>query len=249
MKKEGAKAFFVCAVCVCILSCASSKKVTQSPSKNTLNDPGRSYTVVKKGIDTLYPELQKVLTNIASVYSQYDTVSLKIYISPTGYVNLIGFNQKIDLPPGTQTGLEQFLDWQLIDSTHQTQKVTKVIVRSYLDANKVVSFCDPFDAEYVEIRSRDNIILIINMNKGSLGKIYARRWAEKPDLQGTIMVRFGINESGDVVFCKIIDAMTTMHDEQLEQAILMQVKSWKFDAIKNPGDVTEVVYPFNFSQQ
>ena len=83
------------------------------------------------------------------------------------------------------------------------------------------------------------------MNSGNIVRAYSKRWAEKPGLEGRITVKFGIDENGDVVSCKAIGS--TINDPPLEEIVIKNVKSWKFGEIYNPGDVTEVVYPFNFT--
>jgi hypothetical protein len=39
-----------------------------------------------------------------------------------------------------------------------------------------------------------------------------------------------------------------MGDSELESLIAAKIKLWVFEKIDKPGDVTEVVYPFVFSQ-
>lgn len=236
------------------LFCTSSKQVQKKEEvevqkeqeEKKLDDPARSYDIVKQGVEKIYPELKGILTNISTIYTQRDTVSLKLYISSQGNIDLIGFVDKIELGSGADTLLDKFFGMQVIDTVHKTETVAKVILYSYLDANNAVVLSDKIDVDYVEIRSRDNILLAINFNKGILGKVYSRRWAEKRDLEGTITVRFGIDEHGNVVFCKVVKS--TMNDQVMEKAVVDHVKSWKFGEIDNPGDVTEVVYPFNFTQ-
>ncbi|MCL2690216.1 MAG: TonB family protein, partial [Chitinispirillia bacterium] len=69
---------------------------------------------------------------------------------------------------------------------------------------------------------------------------------EKPGLNGKITVKFAIDEFGKVIFAQVVE--TTMNDPELEQIVVARVRSWNFDKIDKPGDVTEVVYPFVFSQ-
>lgn len=227
--------------------CTSSKQIQKPKTEGRLNDPSRTYEIVKQGVATIFPKLTMLLGKIPALYSQHDTVSIKMYINPSGSIDLIGFADSIKLDPGIETGLDFLLFSQVIDSSYKTRTVTKVVVHSYLDANNMVTLSENIDIEYVDIRSRDDILLIINMNKGVLGKAYSRRWAEKQGLEGTITVRFGIDENGVVVFCKVIES--TMHDSVMEQAVVDTVKKWLFGKINNPGDVTEVVYPFKFNQE
>ncbi len=231
-----------------LISCASSSQQTkkQSIQKKKLNDRARTYDIVRQGVATIYPELKEVLSKIATIYSQRDTVSIKMLISPAGTIDLIGFVDKIKLNPGVGSGLQNFFFWQVIDSTRTTEKVTKVVVHSYMDANNSVALAEHIDADYVEIRDRSKIILVIDLNRRDLRRLYSKRWAENNDLAGSVSVRFGINDLGDVVFCNVVKS--TMNDPVFEKTIVSLVSSWKFGEIDNPGDVTEVVYPFTFNQ-
>lgn len=229
-----------------ILSCASSTKQVQKPAPETekkLSDPSRTYEIVSQGVTTLFPALKEKLSENAGIYTQKDTVTIKMYINPVGSIDLIGFIDKIDA--GAANPLQNFMFRQVIDSTLTTQTVTKAMVHTYLDANKAVTLSEDIDVSYIEIRPRDQILMLINFNKGVLGKVYAKQWAENQNLQGTITARFGIDEHGNVVFCKVIK--TTMNEPVMEQSVVDIVKKWQFGPIDNPGDVTEVVYPFVFS--
>lgn len=233
-------------ISVFILSCASSTEEVKKPQpeeEKKLSDPSRTYEIVSQGVTTLFPGLKEKLSENAGIYTQKDTVSLKMYISPVGSIDLIGFIDKVDA--GAANPLQNFMFRQVIDSTLTTQTVTKAVVHSYLDENKAVALLENIDVSYIEIRPRDQILMLINFNKGVLGKVYAKRWAENQNLQGTITVRFGVDEHGAVIFCKVIK--TTMNDPVMEQSVVDIVKKWNFGPIDNPGDVTEVVYPFVFS--
>jgi len=41
---------------------------------------------------------------------------------------------------------------------------------------------------------------------------------------------------------------STMIDPLLEAEVVAKIRTWVFEKIDKPGDVTEVVYPFAFSQ-
>jgi len=231
-----------------LLACSSSKQVQKKPQKeeyNALSDPARTQAIVSAGVNTLFPELKEKLTRYASIYSLYDTISIKMYINPVGSIDLIGFVQKIETGPGNI--LQNFLFRQIIDSTLKTETITKAVIHTYKDSNNAIVISDAIDISYIEIRDRDQILMLINLNKDILGKTYSKRWAENPNLEGTITVRFGIDEHGKVVFCKIMKS--TMNDSVFEQSVVDIVKKWQFGPINNPGDVTEVVYPFVFSQE
>ena len=95
-------------------------------------------------------------------------------------------------------------------------------------------------------RSRASIQRVVMQNMASLRYAYHRRLRDKPDLAGKITVKFAIDEFGKVIFAQVVES--TMDDSELERTVVDKVKSWDFDKIDKPGDVTEVVYPFVFSQ-
>lgn len=95
-------------------------------------------------------------------------------------------------------------------------------------------------------RSRESIMRVVMQNIAALRYAYNKRLREKPGLKGTITVKFAIDEFGKVIFCEMVKS--TMADEDLENTVTDKIKRWVFDKIDKPGDVTEVIYPFSFSQ-
>lgn len=95
-------------------------------------------------------------------------------------------------------------------------------------------------------RSRASIMRVVMQNLAALRYAYNRRLREKPGLRGKITVKFAIDEFGKVIFCKVVG--TTINDATLERTVVSKIKRWVFEKIDKPGDVTEVVYPFVFSQ-
>ena len=95
-------------------------------------------------------------------------------------------------------------------------------------------------------RSKASIMRVVMQNLAALRYAYNRRLREKPGLKGRITVKFAIDEFGKVIFCQVVSS--TMGDPSLEQVVVDKIKRWVFEKIDKPGDVTEVVYPFVFSQ-
>jgi TonB family protein len=83
-------------------------------------------------------------------------------------------------------------------------------------------------------------------NLAALRYAYNKRLREKPGLKGKITVKFAIDEFGKVIFCQVVES--TMADAELESTVTSKIRRWVFEKIDKPGDVTEVVYPFVFSQ-
>lgn len=95
-------------------------------------------------------------------------------------------------------------------------------------------------------RSKASIMRVVMQNLAALRYAYNKRLREKPGLKGKITVKFAIDEFGKVIFCQVVE--TTMADPELESTVTGKIRLWVFEKIDKPGDVTEVVYPFVFSQ-
>jgi len=95
-------------------------------------------------------------------------------------------------------------------------------------------------------RSRASIQRVVMQNMAALRYAYSKRLREKPGLTGKIIVKFAIDEFGKVTFANLVES--TMGDSELETTVVSRVKSWNFEKIDKPGDITEVVYPFTFTQ-
>lgn len=95
-------------------------------------------------------------------------------------------------------------------------------------------------------RSRASIMRVVMQNLAALRYAYNQRLRDKPGLKGRITVKFAIDEFGKVIFCEVVSS--TMGDPSLEVTVTEKIKRWVFEKIDKPGDVTEVVYPFVFSQ-
>lgn len=99
---------------------------------------------------------------------------------------------------------------------------------------------------YGEGRSRALIMRSVMQYLKHMRTAYNRRLRVKYGIKGRITVKWAIDKYGIVIFTKILSS--TVDDEKLEQAIVEQIKHWKFCFVLNEKDVTEVVYPFVFSQ-
>jgi hypothetical protein len=95
-------------------------------------------------------------------------------------------------------------------------------------------------------RSRTSIMRVVMQNIAALRYAYNKRLREKPGLKGKITCKFAIDEFGKVIFCEMIES--TITDPLLEAEVVAKIRTWVFEKIDKPGDVTEVVYPFAFSQ-
>ncbi len=95
-------------------------------------------------------------------------------------------------------------------------------------------------------RSMAGIRRVVFQNLAALRHVYNKRLREKPGLRGKVTVKFAIDEFGRVIHCRVVSS--TIQDPHLLEAVLSTIKRWSFGKVDRPGDVTEVVYPFAFSQ-
>jgi TonB family protein len=95
-------------------------------------------------------------------------------------------------------------------------------------------------------RSKASIMRVVMQNLAALRYAYNKRLREKPGLQGKVTVKFAIDEFGKVIFCEVVQS--TMEDPPFEEIVTSKIKRWVFEKIDKPGDVTEVIYPFVFTQ-
>ena len=94
-------------------------------------------------------------------------------------------------------------------------------------------------------RSRASIQRVVVSYSAVLRKDYTRRLRERPGLEGKITVKFAIDGTGKVIFAQVVES--TIEDSEFEKAVRKRVESWNFGGIDKKYDVTEVTYPFVFS--
>jgi TonB family protein len=95
-------------------------------------------------------------------------------------------------------------------------------------------------------RSYESINDVVNLKKSNLEKIYSKRLEKRPDIEGQVKIRFRIDESGKVIYSKIIES--NIDDSIFQKQLLNEVNSWIFPKIDKPGDMIEIIYPFNFKK-
>jgi periplasmic protein TonB len=110
---------------------------------------------------------------------------------------------------------------------HETATVTSAIAHSGLDDRGGTSNGPGGKAG----RSREEIELVFDRNKGAIYTLYARALREHPELQGKLVLEFTIAPSGEVTMCRIVSS--ELHNDELESKIIARVKSFRFE----PKDV------------
>jgi len=77
-------------------------------------------------------------------------------------------------------------------------------------------------------RSREEIELVFDKNKGAIFALYNRALRMDPTLEGKLVLRLTIAPSGDVTFCEIISS--ELGDEDLERKLVQRIKMFRFEA-------------------
>lgn len=95
-------------------------------------------------------------------------------------------------------------------------------------------------------RPKRSIMKTVMLNLAPLRSEYQQRLKVNPKLKGKITFKFGIISSGEVIYCKLVEA--TLMDKVMQRNIENLILKWDFDKIESPNDTTVVTYPFVFSQ-
>lgn len=77
-------------------------------------------------------------------------------------------------------------------------------------------------------RSREEIELVFDKNKGAIFALYNRALRSDPTLEGKLVLRLTIAPTGEVTFCEIVSSELT--DPDLERKLVQRVKLFRFEA-------------------
>jgi periplasmic protein TonB len=77
-------------------------------------------------------------------------------------------------------------------------------------------------------RSREEIELVFDHNKGAIYGLYNRALRERAELQGKLVLEFTIAPAGEVTMCRVVSS--ELNDPDLEGKICTRVKLFHFDA-------------------
>jgi TonB family protein len=120
---------------------------------------------------------------------------------------------------------------------HDTMAVASPVARSGLDSR------DPRTGPSGKAgRSREEIEIVFDRNKGLIYQVYTKALRENPQLQGKLVLEFTIAPSGEVTMCRVVS--TELNDKELEEKIVTRVRTFRFE----PKDVGSVTYtkPIDF---
>jgi len=77
-------------------------------------------------------------------------------------------------------------------------------------------------------RSREEIELVFDRNKGAIFALYNRALRIDPSLEGKLVLRLTIAPNGVVTFCEIVTS--ELGDEELENKLVQRIKLFRFEA-------------------
>ena len=77
-------------------------------------------------------------------------------------------------------------------------------------------------------RSREEIELIFDRNKGAIYALYSRALRDKPELKGKLVLELTISPSGDITRCEVVSS--ELKDPDLERKLVARIKLFKFEA-------------------
>jgi protein TonB len=77
-------------------------------------------------------------------------------------------------------------------------------------------------------RSREEIELVFDRNKGAIFALYNRALRADPTLEGKLVLRLTIDPSGMVTMCEIVSS--ELSDEELERRLVQRIKRFQFEA-------------------
>jgi TonB family protein len=76
-------------------------------------------------------------------------------------------------------------------------------------------------------RSREEIELVFDRNKGAIYALYNRALRTNPTLQGKVVLELTIAPSGEVTQCRIVSS--ELGDEELERKLVARVRLFRFE--------------------
>jgi len=77
-------------------------------------------------------------------------------------------------------------------------------------------------------RSREEIEMVFDKNKGAISALYNRALRRDPTLQGKLVLKLTIEPSGAVSFCEIVSS--ELADDEMLRKLVKRIKLFRFDA-------------------
>ena len=77
-------------------------------------------------------------------------------------------------------------------------------------------------------RSREEIELVFDRNKGAIFALYNRALRADPTLEGKLVLRLTISPAGEVTFCEVVSS--ELNDDEFERRLVQRVRLFRFEA-------------------
>ncbi|MEE8427612.1 MAG: AgmX/PglI C-terminal domain-containing protein [Woeseiaceae bacterium] len=77
-------------------------------------------------------------------------------------------------------------------------------------------------------RSREEIELVFDRNKGAIFALYNRALRRDPTLEGKLVLRLTIAPTGEVTFCEVVSS--ELGDSELERKLVQRIKLFRFES-------------------
>lgn len=77
-------------------------------------------------------------------------------------------------------------------------------------------------------RSKEEVELVFDRNKGAIYALYSRALRDRPELQGKLVLEFTISPAGEVTACRVVSS--ELNDPELERKIVARVRLIRFEA-------------------
>jgi len=77
-------------------------------------------------------------------------------------------------------------------------------------------------------RSREEIELVFDRNKGAIFALYNRALRQDPSLEGKLVLRLTIAPNGQVTMCEVVSS--ELGDAELERKLVQRIKLFRFEA-------------------
>ena len=77
-------------------------------------------------------------------------------------------------------------------------------------------------------RSREEIELVFDKNKGAIFALYNRALRADPTLEGKLVLRLTIAPTGEVTFCEVVSS--ELEDDEFERRLVQRVRLFRFEA-------------------
>ncbi|WP_316368325.1 AgmX/PglI C-terminal domain-containing protein [Candidatus Thiodiazotropha sp. CDECU1] len=123
-----------------------------------------------------------------------------------------------------------------------SRKTTEVESAAISDETKAAARSGGKGKDYKGFRTREEIQLVFDQNKGAVYALYNRALRKDPSLRGKVVLELTITPAGKVTKCVILSS--ELNDPKLERKLVSRIKLFKFPA--KDVDTAVVSYPIDF---